>query len=97
MKLKVFGEEIRVLKEKGLLEKGMRAYYIPDKKMISIDATLVGKDYFSSLVHELVHVVWRRTGLDQTQIPMQVEEIICENVAIAMIENFEIRFKSKKK
>ena len=43
-----------------------------------------------ALLHELVHAVFFRTGLDQTSIDDDLQEVICENIANCIGESFWI-------
>lgn len=93
MRLKIFGSIIRVLKKKDMSQQGLRGLYMPKEKLILVDSELLDDDFMQCLVHELVHSVIYRTGIDQAQISAGVEEIICENIATAIIENFTLKAK----
>lgn len=92
MKLKIFGSNIRVKMIRGMIEvHGLRGLYQPALKVISIDSDQPKEDQMQTLLHEVVHVVINRIGIDQAKISEGVEEIICESVATALIENFKIK------
>lgn len=93
LRLKIFGQIIKVLKKKGLLEKGYRGMYSPCRQEIVLDASLNRQASDHTLVHELVHAVWNRTGIDQANISPGIEEVLCENVATAITENFTLKLK----
>ena len=94
MKLKIFGQMIRVLKEHDLTEtQGARGLCFQDKKLIFIDSDLTGDEYLQTLLHEVVHAVIQRTGIHESGLTDEVEEIICDNVATAIVENFKIKIK----
>ena len=71
-------------------ETGCRGQYLSNQSIILIDAEQVGIDYIQTLIHEIIHVVEDRTGIDQTGLSHGVSEIISENVATALVENFKI-------
>ena len=91
MKLNIFGQIIRVLKRRDMIaSSGCRGMYRPDEKLIEIDESQVGYEYWHTLVHEIVHSVIYRTGIDQARLDPGVEEILCENVSTAINENFKL-------
>jgi hypothetical protein len=91
MTLNIFGQKIRVLKRKNLArDSGLVGLWEPHIQLISIDADLVGKEYMQCLIHEIIHAVISRTGISQGLREQGVEEIISENVATALIENFKL-------
>lgn len=94
MTLNIFGHKIKLIKQKGLLDKtNNRGVYVPEHQIIVVDPELKGNELMSTIIHEIVHAVFYRTGIDQAKIQDGVEEIICENVSIAMVENFHLRLK----
>ena len=92
MVLNIFGKKIKVLKKKKLAE-NHNAYgaYIPDQNLIVIDAGLVGNAYLQTVIHETIHAILDRSGICQGLVNEQLEEIICENISTAMMENFKIK------
>ena len=87
----IFGQKIRVKKIKGLGEKqGLAGFYDPFKKEIAIDASLKGDAFMQTLLHELVHAVMDRVGISQTRTSHDVHEMVAENVATALVENFRM-------
>lgn len=95
MTLNIFGKQVRVLKKKNLGEDAgtdhvLAGYYDPTNSVIAIDESLVGDEYYHTLVHEIVHAVLHRTGVIQSRLSMDVHEIICENIATALTENFKL-------
>lgn len=94
MKLKIFGHTYKVVKQKKMVDNGgVRGLCIPEKQLILIDADLVGQEYIQTLVHEVVHAILSRTGIEQAKLSEGVEEIICENIATAITENFKLTYK----
>lgn len=88
----VFGHRYKVKAEKDLCRQG--AYGMCDrlKKIIHIDADLKGDPLYHTLIHELGHALFDRIGICQG-ISSDLEEVIVENVATMILENFKIKFK----
>lgn len=82
----IFGLKIEV-STANLENKELAGYYDPVKNEIVISDEYEGK--FHTLIHELGHVVWNRLGINQTQVPLDIQEIVVEGFATAFIENFE--------
>lgn len=94
--LKIFGHTIRILKKDSLIDStGNAAIYIPDDKKILIDSKQRGEDLDQTILHELVHCVFSRLGMEQVRIPAEVEELLAENIATCVVENFKIKLKTK--
>lgn len=94
MTLNIFGQKVRVLKQKNLMsEKGIFGEYNPNTNIITVDSELVGDDFMHTVLHEFCHGVVYRTGIYQALRELGVEEIICENIPRALIENFKIKLK----
>lgn len=92
MKLNIFGKIIKVLKEKNLSRRtGSRGEFYSRHNLIVIDDKLVNDEFNQTLLHELIHAVISRVSIDQTSLEEGVEEIICDAVATAIIENFKIK------
>ena len=89
--LKVFGAHIPIKLRKDLMEsEGALGIFDRVECRIEVDARLKGDALKQTLVHELVHAIFARAGLAQTDISSDVEEIICEQVAIVINENFRL-------
>lgn len=63
---------------------------------IYIEANQSDTDKMQTLLHEVGHAVFGRVGLVQGISP-ELEEVIVENIATALVENFEIVAKIKTK
>ncbi len=72
---------------------GARGIFDPTNKLIMVDADLVGDEYTQTVLHELIHSVIHRVGIDQANIGDGVEEILCESISVALVENFKINRK----
>lgn len=84
-KLNIFGEKISV-KVKKTSDPSHAGEFHPESKLILIHPEYENKMH--TLAHEFVHAVWSRSGLNQTKTSHDVQEIVCENVATALVENF---------
>lgn len=89
--LSVFGLNVPVKEEKGLLqERGLAAYYSVDKKYMAIDPSIKGEEYTATILHELFHSVFFRIGFEQVRISHDVHELLAENFSRVLVENFKI-------
>jgi Zn-dependent peptidase ImmA (M78 family) len=86
-KLNVLGQKVAV-KIKPCLNPMNCGEYHFDTKDIYIDPSAENK--FSIYVHEMVHAIFDRSGLNQTQTSHDVQEILCENIATVLTENFKV-------
>jgi Zn-dependent peptidase ImmA (M78 family) len=91
-KLNILGRTIKVI---DAPIKGCYGVFYPLQSEIVINTPIIkdhGLDVNQTLIHEMIHVVMNRTGLDQIIDP-QVSEIICETIANSMVDNFKIGYK----
>ena len=90
MVLNIFGIRVVVSPKKNLMnEHGCRGIYYPGSGKMIIDPLLVGKDKLQCVLHETVHAVICRVGIDQTKMSSDLEEILCESISIALVENWK--------
>ena len=61
---------------------------------IEIDDSLEGDELLQTDLHEFFHAVNERLGFIQTSISEDLWEIIVDNYARALVENYEIKPKS---
>lgn len=87
--LTVFGKKISIQRA-PLSSQGILGFYSPHENKVVICTSLSGEAYYATLIHELMHCVFVRAGLAQS-IRTEVEEIVCEQVSIAILENFKIK------
>ncbi len=59
--------------------------------LIEMDEDLDEPLYTHTLLHELTHAVFNEGGLDQTSISDDIQEVIAEQIARALIANFNIQ------
>ncbi len=90
MKLKIFGQQVKVMKAKGLGEQmGWAGCYDKQTNSIWIDSELVGDEYRETLIHEFLEAVFCRGSFTQSIEP-QAKEIIIDMIAKAFNENFKV-------
>jgi len=66
---------------------------IKDGKKILLDKSLKGNELKQVLLHEFFHAVWVESGLDQTTISKDLEEIIVEQMSQALLNSFNVSFR----
>jgi hypothetical protein len=93
MRLNVYGKQYRVLKSKTDDKTDAEVDF--DAQLITVKEDQVGDTYMHSVIHELIHCIFNRISLNQTAVKDDLEEIICDNIATVMIENFVITPKMK--
>jgi hypothetical protein len=84
--LNIFGLEVPV-KVSNLQDTGLEAYFDFVLKEIIIDQNF--EHNFATRLHEFGHAVWFRLGLNQSKIPLSIQEIIVEGLSVALDENWE--------
>jgi Zn-dependent peptidase ImmA (M78 family) len=92
MKLSIFGKKVVVKKRRGLASvEGFDGLFFPANDLIVLDADLKGKQLNHVLIHEMIHCVINRTGILQAGLSEGLEEVLCENIATALVENFTLK------
>lgn len=88
--LNVFGVKTPVILTK--LEH-FRGIFDPNRQEIYISESMPKREVMATIIHEVIHAIFERTGLNQAHgIAPDVQEIICENVANWFDENTKVRF-----
>lgn len=82
----IYGKNIPVKRKK--IE---GCYGLTDGSTIWISTECPRKQIKSTLIHEMIHCLFRRVSIIQTDINENVEEIIADTVAVMMDESFIIR------
>lgn len=95
MHFNVFGKKIPVTKI-DLTKELADGQYHPKTQSITIDKRIKGDELIGVYIHELVHAMCDRIGLHNAQLSHDLEEIIADNIATVMLENFEIKCKRLK-
>jgi len=89
----VFGKTVTIKLSKELKDddgNDLEGLYEPKKSQI----TLVNCE-MQVLLHELIHAICNRTGVRQSDVSTELEEVIAENVSTFLVETFNLRFKRK--
>jgi Zn-dependent peptidase ImmA (M78 family) len=88
----VFGKKIKVFYKNGKLndEDSLAGFFDPVNWVIYVDARLSKEEQRLVELHELVHCVFYRLGYRNTNINENLEELICENVASVIVENYNL-------
>jgi hypothetical protein len=84
----IYGRWVKVKKVKGLAQAlNVWGRFFPTEFRIEIDAEMVGEFEHRTTYHEVVHALLERGGLAQSISP-KIQEIICEQMAVLIQENF---------
>lgn len=81
----VYGKEIPIK------FKEMDDYGLTDGCTIWISTECPAKLIKQTLLHELVHCLFRRVSIVQADISSDIEEVIADTIAVVMDENFILR------
>lgn len=90
----VFGKKVHIKIVKELLDDDgneLEGLYQPAESEIQLAHCTM-----QVLLHELIHAVCNRTGVRQSNVSTELEEVISENVSTFLAETFDLRFKRKK-
>lgn len=91
MKLNIFGTTYRILKTKGELPiHGASGVCDLENKIIYIASELKGDEYQRVLIHESIHAIINRCSIDQAQLSNDIQEVLCDTIAVALTENFRL-------
>jgi len=90
--LTIFGTKIKVVKD-DLIVHGILGKYSPTEQTIYIDKSLRGKEFISTLMHEIGHATFHVLGYHQTTLTLDMEELIVDNLSNVFCEvASEIKF-----
>lgn len=92
--VEVFGKKVPVKLEE--IDNNFGGFFYPYEWKIIVNKNIPHEEYFRVLLHESFHAVFTRTAIDQS-VPYEVEQIIVENMARFIVENFELKPKKKAK
>lgn len=91
MKIKsinVLGQKIKVVIKK--IDRNYLGLFYADHNLIEISDEAKGDKLVETLVHEIGHAIFKRSGLDQASISHDAQEIICEQFSKVICENFKL-------
>jgi Zn-dependent peptidase ImmA (M78 family) len=85
----IFGKKIPVIYKKDLFKNhGAFGLYDLEKDIIEIDSDMPDQVKFETLVHEMGHALFKRTGLAFDEAITKHEEHLVEKFSIMFSENF---------
>ena len=87
--LNVLGQKVKVIYA-DLSSEAICGKYSYDQKTMYIEKTLSKEQKNITLFHELFHAVIDRAGLLNTAISSDAQEIICDQFAKVLVENFKV-------
>lgn len=82
--------EIYTIENQCLKSQHLDGYCNTLEKKIVIDKSLKGTARMQTEIHELGHAIFCRTALVQTDISLNLQEIICDTFATVMTENYRL-------
>lgn len=92
----VYGKHIEVKKIKKLmLTKGASGTYNTKTCTIEVDSSLQKNELIHTYIHELIHALVDRMGLENCDLSHDLEEILADNIPKMLLENFEIKCKRR--
>ena len=90
--LTIFGKHVPIVRTKDLLKTHEAfAMFHRDKFYIEIDASLTGNTYYQTICHEIIHAVVQRCGIYQAGLSHELEEVLAEQISVAIVENFKLK------
>jgi len=92
--LNIFGQKTPVKVTKELPDHLAGIYRIREKDIL-ISEGQTKDDAIMTMLHELTHAVFRRAGLSQS-VEHDLEEVIAEQMSIAIHENFNLSLKKRR-
>ena len=99
-KLSIFGQTWQVVEQHKIPsddDKELAGLACKESKTIHIEKLQDVEAKLHTLIHEVGHAMFARVGLNQTEISSDIEEVIVENFATVMCENFDIKIKLPKR
>ena len=89
----IFGSKWTISANQEISDHGFAGLCHKGKQTIEISSSHKDKNStLHTLVHEMMHAMCTRVGIDQA-ISNEMEEMLSENVATMMVENFELKFR----
>lgn len=87
--LKVLGKRIKVV-FRDMTEENVCGHYLYAKGLIEINNTLDLETQQITLLHELIHAVFDRSGVHSANVSHDIEEIIADQISKVILENFKV-------
>lgn len=87
-RVNIFGKKYKVKNSNILKDHGIEGLCDGEKSTILISTH--SQEPIQTLLHEIGHAVFERTGLCQAINP-ELEEIVVENIARAIADNFQVK------
>lgn len=88
----IYGKKVPI-KRTDLIKDGVEG--ICKDTHIEIDKSLKGDEYTSTLLHEMIHYITHRIGINQTSLSHDMHELIAESISVCLTEVFHIEPKTK--
>lgn len=82
----VFGAKIKI-NHIDMSQSDLLGSYDLEKKVICIEKTLTGNEFWLVYFHECIHALMDRLGYNQTSIPLDIQEMLCEQISYFLVEN----------
>jgi Zn-dependent peptidase ImmA (M78 family) len=92
--LNIYGQKTQVSQVRDL-PNSVLGVYQRDHGSILICEKQPEDEKEDTLIHETVHAIFSRAGLNQA-IGYDIEEVICQQIATTLTENFNFTLKKKK-
>lgn len=86
----ILGLKIKII-ETDLTGTDYDGLYNGKTKTILIEKTLKGKYKQQILLHEIMHALFDRAGIHQLKISSDAEEILCEQISLFLVEQFNLK------
>jgi hypothetical protein len=96
MKLDILGAKYSVIMTDLTNSNAMGECY-KAQKIIKIHDKLEGEELLSTMIHEVIHAMFYESGLNQTSVNGDIEEIIAEQGSRVITSFFKKMLKKKKK
>lgn len=85
----VLGKKVKVI-FRDMNEEGVCGHFIYGEDLIEINNKLTSETQEITIMHELIHSVFARSGVHNAKISADIEEIICDQVSKVILENFKL-------
>lgn len=94
--LNILGQKVKIIEMD--LEGSLLGFYKYKEQFIALEEKedCHTPDKMNTLIHECVHAVFHRSGVTQA-LSNELEEVICENIATMIIENFDLKLKNARR